>query len=231
MAATRTPAATSASSPSCSPSSPSTTATPAGRTPPPVCVTYSPAPQPTARSAPTKPTAKRSLAKMIWPSSSAAVGRKCRRPMLRSPIGRKSPPDAPLMQRLNIAHEERLTKWLADAATFRRNQSDVQHEAQIVALLADVIHREEYEYWDDETFAGYRQRSADKPPPTSPPPLLPTTSNRPAKPSAGPPTPAPTATTATAAELIAAALDCQFSTVPQPRDHVGRSRRVDSLER
>jgi cytochrome c556 len=71
----------------------------------------------------------------------------------------------PLMQRMNIAHQERLTKWLADAATFRRNRSDVQHEAQIVALLADVIHREAFEYWDDETFAGYatdqRQSAAD----------------------------------------------------------------------
>jgi Cytochrome C' len=62
---------------------------------------------------------------------------------------------APLMQRLNVAHQERLTKWLADAATFRRNQSDVAHEAQVVALLADVIHRESFEYWDDETFVEY----------------------------------------------------------------------------
>ena len=61
----------------------------------------------------------------------------------------------PLMQRLNIAHQERLTKWLADAATFGRNQGEVAHEAQIVALLADVIHRDSFEYWDDETFAGF----------------------------------------------------------------------------
>jgi hypothetical protein len=61
----------------------------------------------------------------------------------------------PLMQRINIAHQERLTKWLADANSFRRNQSDVAHEAQIVALLAEVIHREEFEFWDDETFVGY----------------------------------------------------------------------------
>ncbi len=62
---------------------------------------------------------------------------------------------APLMQRLEIAHQERLTKWLADAASFRRNQNDVAHEAQLVALLADVIHRESFEYWDDETFVGH----------------------------------------------------------------------------
>jgi hypothetical protein len=62
---------------------------------------------------------------------------------------------APLMQRLEIAHQERLTKWLADGATFRRNQRDVTQEAQVVAVLADVIHRESFEYWDDETFVGY----------------------------------------------------------------------------
>jgi hypothetical protein len=61
----------------------------------------------------------------------------------------------PLMQRLNIAHQQRLTKWLADEPTFRRNQRDVDHEAQVVALLADVIHRAAFEYWDDETFAAY----------------------------------------------------------------------------
>jgi hypothetical protein len=59
----------------------------------------------------------------------------------------------PLMQRLNIAHEERLTKWLADAASFRRHRDDVKHEAQIVAMLADVIAREGFDYWDEEEYA------------------------------------------------------------------------------
>ena len=30
-----------------------------------------------------------------------------------------------------------------------------EHEAQIVAMLAEVIHRKEFEYWDDESFAEY----------------------------------------------------------------------------
>lgn len=61
----------------------------------------------------------------------------------------------PLMQRLNIAHQERLTKWLADEPTFRRQRDEVAHEAQIVALLADVIRRNRFEFSDDETYVGY----------------------------------------------------------------------------
>lgn len=60
-----------------------------------------------------------------------------------------------LMQRLNTAHQERLTKWLANEREFRAHADDVVHEAQIIALIADVIHREAFEYWDDETYAGY----------------------------------------------------------------------------
>lgn len=61
----------------------------------------------------------------------------------------------PLMQRLNIAHQERLTKWLADETIFHRQQADVAHEAQVVALIAEVIHQPHYEFSDDETFVGY----------------------------------------------------------------------------
>jgi hypothetical protein len=61
----------------------------------------------------------------------------------------------PIMQRINLAHQERLTKWLADPAAFRRNQNDAAHEAQVVAMLAEVIHREAFEFSDDETYVGY----------------------------------------------------------------------------
>jgi hypothetical protein len=59
----------------------------------------------------------------------------------------------PLMQRLNIAHEERLTKWLANQRQFKDNADEVRHEAQIVAIIADVIGRDGFEYADDEEFA------------------------------------------------------------------------------
>jgi hypothetical protein len=59
----------------------------------------------------------------------------------------------PLMQRLNVAHQDRLTKWLANERQFKQNSDDVRHEAQIVATIADVIGREGFEYADDEEYA------------------------------------------------------------------------------
>ncbi len=59
----------------------------------------------------------------------------------------------PLMQRLNIAHEDRLKKWLANKNEFTAHEDDIRHEAQLVAAIADVIGREGFEYWDDETYA------------------------------------------------------------------------------
>ena len=61
----------------------------------------------------------------------------------------------PLMQRLNIAHQDRLTKWLANEREFTRQRDDVRHEAQLVAAIADVIGREGFDYWDDEQYAQY----------------------------------------------------------------------------
>lgn len=59
----------------------------------------------------------------------------------------------PLMQRLEIAHQDRLTKWLANEREFQRNRDDVRHEAQLVAVIADVISREGYDYWDEDDYA------------------------------------------------------------------------------
>ncbi len=61
----------------------------------------------------------------------------------------------PLMQRLNIAQQERLKKWLANENEFKAHGDDVRHEAQIVAMLADVIGHEGFEYWDDVEYAQF----------------------------------------------------------------------------
>jgi hypothetical protein len=60
---------------------------------------------------------------------------------------------APLMQRLNIAHEERLTNWLANERQFEKHRDDVRHEAQLVAMIGDVIGRKGFDYWDEEDYA------------------------------------------------------------------------------
>jgi cytochrome c556 len=61
----------------------------------------------------------------------------------------------PLMQRMQAGLQEGINPKLSDARAFSRAAADVQHEAQMLAVLAEVIRREEFEYWDDETFKDY----------------------------------------------------------------------------
>jgi len=61
----------------------------------------------------------------------------------------------PLMQRLNIAQQDRLTKWLASKQEFSTHRDDVKHEAQLVATFAEIIARPGFEYADDDTYLGY----------------------------------------------------------------------------
>jgi hypothetical protein len=71
----------------------------------------------------------------------------------------------PLMQRMNTAHEDRLKKWLANKGEFVSHKDDVKHESQIAAVIADIIGREGFEFWDDEKYAKFarelRQAAAD----------------------------------------------------------------------
>jgi cytochrome c556 len=61
----------------------------------------------------------------------------------------------PLMQRMQTGLQEGINPKLSDARAFSRAAADVQHEAQMLALLAEIIRRQEFEYWDDETFNEY----------------------------------------------------------------------------
>jgi len=91
------------------------------------------------------------------------------RPKAASPEGKADWPKVadrpPLMQRMNTAHEERLTKWLANKSEFTAHRDEVRHESQIVATIADIIGREGFDYWDDEQYAGFarelRQAATD----------------------------------------------------------------------
>ncbi|MEX2026289.1 MAG: cytochrome c [Pirellulaceae bacterium] len=61
----------------------------------------------------------------------------------------------PLMQRMNVAFQDRLSPWAANPRQFERNRREVRHEAQLVAMLAEVIQKEGFEFWDDETYRDY----------------------------------------------------------------------------
>jgi hypothetical protein len=60
-----------------------------------------------------------------------------------------------LMQRMQQAMIERVNPQLSDRRTFEKARLDVRHEAELAALLAKVIDRDGYEYWDDDTFRDY----------------------------------------------------------------------------
>jgi hypothetical protein len=61
----------------------------------------------------------------------------------------------PLMQRLGIAHEDRLNKWVADEREFEKRKDDIHHEAQLMAAIADIVTREGFDFWDDEQYARF----------------------------------------------------------------------------
>jgi len=63
-----------------------------------------------------------------------------------------------LMQRMERGFQDGITPKLANQTMFQKSADELRHEAEILAVLADVIAREEYEYWDDETFAEYARQ-------------------------------------------------------------------------
>jgi hypothetical protein len=60
-----------------------------------------------------------------------------------------------LMQRMELAMQRGVNPRLGGAREFAKAAVDVRHEAQLLAVLAELIRREEYEFWDDDTFQGY----------------------------------------------------------------------------
>ena len=59
-----------------------------------------------------------------------------------------------LMNRLDIAHKERLTKFTSNEAEFKSNADAALHEAQIIAAMAVIIQKDGYDYAGDSSFAG-----------------------------------------------------------------------------
>jgi hypothetical protein len=63
-----------------------------------------------------------------------------------------------LMTRMEAALQEGISPALSNARDFSRKAVDVQQEAEVLSMLAAIIDREEFEYWDDENF---QQHSSD----------------------------------------------------------------------
>ncbi len=57
-----------------------------------------------------------------------------------------------LMTRMESALQEGISPALSNAREFSRKAVDVQQQAEVLAMLATLIDREEFEYWDDESF-------------------------------------------------------------------------------
>jgi cytochrome c556 len=65
------------------------------------------------------------------------------------------------MTRIEKAQQEGLTPALANAGEFKKNSDKILHEAQILAVLGEVITREGYEFADDDTYLGYARELRD----------------------------------------------------------------------
>ncbi len=61
----------------------------------------------------------------------------------------------PLMKRMELSQRERLGPWTANGGEFARNRDAVLREAQLLAMIAEVIKDQSYEYADDSTYRGY----------------------------------------------------------------------------
>ncbi len=64
----------------------------------------------------------------------------------------------PLMQRIEQAHQQGIAIWTASAGDFSKNGEKLAHEAQLLAVLAEVIQRDGFEYADDETYLEYAKQ-------------------------------------------------------------------------
>ena len=64
----------------------------------------------------------------------------------------------PLMSRMEEAQRGRLDAWTSNAGEFGKNRDDLMHEAELLAMLAEVIHREGFEYADDPAFVEYAEK-------------------------------------------------------------------------
>ncbi|HEY2841522.1 MAG TPA: hypothetical protein VGJ26_20350 [Pirellulales bacterium] len=60
----------------------------------------------------------------------------------------------PLMKRMQKA-KDKLNAWTSSGSEFGKNRAAIQHEAQLLAMICEVIKNEGYEYADDANYRRY----------------------------------------------------------------------------
>jgi cytochrome c556 len=68
---------------------------------------------------------------------------------------------SPLMQRLEVAVDKKLKPWTASKSEFTANIGAAVHEAEMVALIGEVLTKEGMEEADDEDYAAFARTMRD----------------------------------------------------------------------
>ena len=75
--------------------------------------------------------------------------------------GNRTPGFPQLMQRMEQALTEKISPSLSNARSFRKAKLVVSQEAQVLAVLAEVICQQRFDYGDDETYLEYSRTLRD----------------------------------------------------------------------
>jgi hypothetical protein len=59
------------------------------------------------------------------------------------------------MNSLELAQQNRIAVWTANQNDFNKNLDAIVREAQVVAMIAEVIQREGYDFTDDNSYKGF----------------------------------------------------------------------------
>jgi hypothetical protein len=62
---------------------------------------------------------------------------------------------------MQTAWRDNISPQLSDAPRFSKAAVELRHEAQLLALWAEIIHRKEFEYSDDDAFVAYARQLQD----------------------------------------------------------------------
>lgn len=67
----------------------------------------------------------------------------------------------PLMQRLEAIYQEKIAKQLASKDEFTKNAEEILHDAEVVAVMGEVLTKEGMGDADDKTYAGFAHSMRD----------------------------------------------------------------------